>query len=226
MPGAGGPPFGLAGGPSWKPLPVLLTAPFALAGAAAPALWLVVARAGLLLALAGGWRLAARLAGPLAGAVATLALLLLGDVLSLAWRGASEPLMLACTLWAIERHVAGARRAAFALGLAAALIRPEAAPFVALYALWSWRGATVRDRLLLGGGLTLLPLLWLGLPAVDGDPLNAADTAQAAVARTSAATCASRSAAYGSSRSPRSRCGRATGRSVRSRSAPAPGSRC
>src|SRR4051794_16567270 len=36
------------GGPSWKPLPVLLTTPFALFGAAAPALWLVTARAGML----------------------------------------------------------------------------------------------------------------------------------------------------------------------------------
>src|SRR4051794_17022607 len=36
-------------GPSWKPLPVLLTTPFALFGdSAAPALWLVVARAGTL----------------------------------------------------------------------------------------------------------------------------------------------------------------------------------
>ena len=33
-------------GPSWKPLPVLLTTPFALAGPLAPDLWLFVARAG------------------------------------------------------------------------------------------------------------------------------------------------------------------------------------
>src|SRR6188472_1348872 len=34
------------GGPSWKPLPVLLTTPFALFGSLAPDLWLFVARAG------------------------------------------------------------------------------------------------------------------------------------------------------------------------------------
>src|SRR2546421_13071626 len=40
------------GGSSWKPFPVLLTTPFALAGkSVAPALWLVVARAGCLLAM-------------------------------------------------------------------------------------------------------------------------------------------------------------------------------
>ena len=140
MPGAGGEPFGLAGGPSWKPLPVLFTAPFALAGDAAPALWLLVARAGLLLALAGAFALGRRLGGAAAGVVAAVALLLLADVVSLAWRGASEPLLLACVLWAAERHLAGARRPAFALAVAAALIRPEAAPFLALYAAWSWRG--------------------------------------------------------------------------------------
>ncbi|MBA3327150.1 MAG: hypothetical protein H0T43_02465, partial [Solirubrobacterales bacterium] len=41
----------LSAGPSWKPLPVLVTTPLAAAGDAAPALWLVVARAGWLLAI-------------------------------------------------------------------------------------------------------------------------------------------------------------------------------
>ncbi|CAA9488976.1 MAG: hypothetical protein AVDCRST_MAG30-1224, partial [uncultured Solirubrobacteraceae bacterium] len=40
-------------GPSWKPLPVLVTTPLSLAGGAAPEAWLVVARAGALLGLAG-----------------------------------------------------------------------------------------------------------------------------------------------------------------------------
>ena len=58
-------------GPSWKPLPMLFTIPFALAGDdAAPALWLVVARAGGLLALVMAFRLGRRLAGPAAGAIA------------------------------------------------------------------------------------------------------------------------------------------------------------
>jgi hypothetical protein len=188
MPGAGGEPFGLAGGPSWKPLPVLFTAPFSLAGDAAPALWLLVARAGLLLALAGAYRLAARLGGAVAGVTAAVMMLLLDGVLSLAWRGASEPLLLATVLWAGERQLAGARRTAFALGVAAALIRPEAAPFVALYALWLWREGDGHERLLLAGGLALLPLLWIGLPALGGDPLAASTTARNPTTRTSAAS--------------------------------------
>ena len=57
-------------GPSWKPFPVLFTTPLALFGAPGPALWLIVARAGGLLALAGVFTLSSRLAGRWAGAAA------------------------------------------------------------------------------------------------------------------------------------------------------------
>ena len=49
------------GGPSWKPLPVLFTAVFALFGKAQPDLWLVVARAGAVMAVAMVFKLAWRL---------------------------------------------------------------------------------------------------------------------------------------------------------------------
>jgi hypothetical protein len=58
-------------GPSWKPLPVLFTVPFALTGDDwAPELWLVVAQGGGLLALAFTYRLAARLMVHAAGSSA------------------------------------------------------------------------------------------------------------------------------------------------------------
>ena len=58
-------------GPSWKPLPVIFTTPFSLAGDdGAPLLWLVVARAGGILAFAMAFRLGKRLAGPVAGLIA------------------------------------------------------------------------------------------------------------------------------------------------------------
>jgi hypothetical protein len=199
MPGADGPPFGLAGGPSWKPLPVLFTTLFSLAGDAAPALWLLVARTGLLLALAGAFALAARLAAEagersdrampvLAGLTAAVAVLLLADLVSLAWRGASEPLLLACLLWAGERHLAGRRRTAFALGVAAALMRPEIVPFLALYALVLWRAAPPGERIALVGGLALIVLLWIGIPGVAGDPFAASTTARNPSTRTGAAS--------------------------------------
>lgn len=169
--------FAMAGGPSWKPLPVLFTAPFALAGSAAPSLWLLVARTGALLALAGAFALGTRLAGAWAGLVAALGVLLTEEFASLAWRGASEPLLIACVLWAAERHLAGRRGTAFALGVAAALIRPEAWPFLILYALWRWRQVERTERLAMLGGLLLVPLLWVGPPAVAGDPFAASSHA-------------------------------------------------
>ena len=52
------------GGPSWKPLPVMFNVPFSIFGVeAAPYLWLWIARAGALLALAMSFRLARRLVG-------------------------------------------------------------------------------------------------------------------------------------------------------------------
>ena len=46
-------------GPSWKPLPVVVTAPTALLGdAVQQQVWLVVARVGILAAVAVTWRLA------------------------------------------------------------------------------------------------------------------------------------------------------------------------
>src|SRR6187401_3469079 len=51
-------------GPSWKPLPVMITTLLSPAGAAAPALWLFVVRAAWLGALAVGWKLAGRLVAP------------------------------------------------------------------------------------------------------------------------------------------------------------------
>src|SRR3954468_7308416 len=56
-------------GPSWKPLPVLLTTPFALAGPLAPDLWLLVARTGAIAGVVLAFRLTRRLGGGLVGGV-------------------------------------------------------------------------------------------------------------------------------------------------------------
>ena len=172
-------------GPSWKPLPVLFTTPFALFGDdVAPALWLVVARAGGLLAFAMAFRLAARLAGPWAGVIAALALLLAdGFVFNLA-RGTSEGLLVVAVLWGIERHLDGHRTQAFLLGFAAALLRPEVWPFWGLYGLWlvyqAWDGRPPWRTIALVGCLGALTLvLWL-LPEYlgSGDWFRAAERAR------------------------------------------------
>src|SRR5919106_721459 len=52
------------GGPSWKPFPILFTAPFSLLGQdIAPYLWIWLARAGGLLACVMAYRMASRLIG-------------------------------------------------------------------------------------------------------------------------------------------------------------------
>ncbi len=49
------------GGPTWKPLPVIFTTVFALFGGAQPFLWLVIARAGALIACVMAFKLSARI---------------------------------------------------------------------------------------------------------------------------------------------------------------------
>jgi hypothetical protein len=181
-------------GPSWKPLPVFFTTPFSLFGdAAAPQLWLVVARAGGLLAFAMAFRLAARLAGPVAGGIAAVALVLAAEFIRNFDRGNSEGLLVALCLWALERHLDGRRRDAFLLGLGAALLRPEVWPFIAAYGLWlvwqAWRAgdhATPGRRalpraeiLLVGVGGLALALLWFVPEYIgSGDFLRAAARAR------------------------------------------------
>jgi hypothetical protein len=172
-------------GPSWKPGPVLFTTPFALLGDdAAPALWLVVSRAGGLLAFAMAFRLAARLAGPWAGAIAVVSLLLADRFVFNLARATSEGLLVAFVLWGIERHLDGHRRQAFLLGFAASLLRPEVWPFWGMYGLWlvyeAWDRKPPWREIALVGGLGVLTLaLWL-VPEYlgSGDWLRAAERAR------------------------------------------------
>jgi hypothetical protein len=173
-------------GPSWKPLPVLATTPFALLGPAAPALWLVTARAGALLALAGAWTLGRRLGGPFAGAAGAGAMALSTWWLPNAALGNSEGLLAAAVLWAWVAHLEGRRRAALALGVAAALLRPEAWPFLGLYGLWLWRADPSARRVLLAGGVAV-PALWI-VPSLlaGGGALGASDAAKGPASEQSA----------------------------------------
>ena len=147
-------------GPSWKPLPMLFTVPFALAGDdAAPSLWLVVARAGGLLALVMAFRLGRRLAGATAGVLAVVGLLLSEGFVRHAARGFSEGMLVGLVLLAVERHLDGKREQAFVAGLGAALLRPEVWPFWGLNGLWL--AYTHRDTLrLVAAGFAAIPLGW------------------------------------------------------------------
>jgi hypothetical protein len=87
--------------------------------------------------------------------------------------------LVAVVLGAILAELDGRRRLAFACAIAAGLLRPEAWPFVLLYAaVLAWRGG-LRERLMVAVGLVILPLAWL-LPEKwgSGDFWRAASRAQ------------------------------------------------
>ncbi len=173
------------GGPSWKPFPILFTVPFSIFGQdLAPYLWLLVARAGGLFGCVMAYRMAHRLIGggiygAVAGVCAFLALFSSNKYVRDAALGNSEPLLAAIVLWAFERHLDGRRDHALYLGFLAALLRPEAWPFLGLYGLWLWFSSP-RLRLRLVAFAALIPALWF-LPEWWGsdDPFRAGARANA-----------------------------------------------
>jgi hypothetical protein len=175
------------GGPSWKPLPMIFTTVFALFGKAQPDLWLVVARAGAVMTVVMvfrvAWRLTRALPGPrsastgmtrlwtalpplLAGLIAAGSLVNSRGFISDNALGYSEGLATALVLIAVERHLLGARRQAFAIAFFAALDRPELWFLWGPYGLWLfWRDPAARK--LVVGLFVLIPVLWF-LPELWG----------------------------------------------------------
>jgi hypothetical protein len=179
--------FIIGGGSSWKPLPVIFTTIWGLFGSAAPTLWVITARVGGLLGLWGAWKLASRLVGggwrgALAGAVAVAGIILTQDWVYYFLRGTSEVILIACTVWAVDRLLDRRHIQAFLLGAAAGLIRPEAWPFLFVYAVWLvWREPGFRrpgHLLILAAGLVAQPFFWFVPPYITtGHAFSAATQA-------------------------------------------------
>jgi hypothetical protein len=171
------------GGPSWKPLPVLLDIPFVLLGDdVAPSLWLLAARAagalGLLVAFRLAWKLSGGgLPGVAAGLVAALGILTMTGWLRGVALGNSEGLLIALVLCAVDRHLERRRDQAFLLASGAALLRPEIWPFLLLYAVVLW-SADPRSRLRIIAVGIAVPALWF-LPELwgSGNLLRSAERA-------------------------------------------------
>jgi hypothetical protein len=165
------------GGPSFKPLPVLIGAPLSLLGGIAPSAWLAGVRACAVVALVLAYRLGARLGGPVAGAAAAISLALSADLYRTALLGSAEPALIVCALAAVDRHLDGRRGWALALVAVAGLIRPEAWVLLGAYGLYVW----LRDpalRPLVAVAVVFPPALWLGLDwAGSGDALHGSSTA-------------------------------------------------
>jgi hypothetical protein len=178
--------FFVGGGPSWKPLPFLFTAVFGAFGGAAPALWVIVARTGGVAGLIAAWRLASALCaraglarwwGWAAGVVAAVAVVLTIDWSYYFFRGASEPLLIGCALWAVDRGLAGRHRQAYFLLACEGLMRPEAWPFLLAYGVWLWlRGdGSAWTRAFVVLALVAQPVGWFVPPWIStGQPFLAA----------------------------------------------------
>lgn len=167
-------------GPAFKPLPVAVGVVLAALGPAAPWLWVVLARAGGLLAVGLAFRLGHRLAGGslLSGVLAAAAVALCGRYLAYASSGVAEGLLLALALGAAEAWRGGRPRWSLALAVGCGLLRVETWPFLAVAALPAWRRRP-QDRALIAAAAVLVPAAWVVAEVVgSGDPLRSAARAQ------------------------------------------------
>jgi hypothetical protein len=146
-------------GPAFKPLPVAVTALLTPLGSAAPVAWVIVARAGAVLAVWLGFRLGRELAGPVAGVLAAIGVALCGGFLGYAAGGAETGWTIALMLAAIEAWRAGRYRAAIACGVACALLRVEAWPFLLVAGAVLWRRGP-EHRALLAACAIAVPAAW------------------------------------------------------------------
>ncbi len=178
-----------AAGPSWKPLPVLIDAPLSLLGDAAPKAWLLIARTGWICAPLLAGLLAARLSGAETGRWRWVGAAVAAGSVALTWDsftpplrqftgGLSEPLLVALVLGAIWAALDERPGWVLGLGTAAALLRPECWPFLAV---WAYFATRERPRLRAAAiaAAILVPLAWFVPDVVGaGNPLEGGETAR------------------------------------------------
>ena len=161
------------GAPSWKPLAYIFTVPYALFGHYALWLWMFTSVMVSLSAVLFAGRIAYRLtdapperryAGIIAAVFAGLAVLGIRDYTHFILSAQSDTMIVALCLGAIDFHLSGRPRVAFACGVLASLGRPEVWPFLGLYTIWAWRKLPDMRRLIIGG-LLVLPVFWFGITA-------------------------------------------------------------
>ncbi len=183
--------FLIRGGPSWKPLPVVFTSFYGLFGQAAPTLWMITARAGGILGLAGVFRLSLELtdraglprwSGWVAGVVGCLGLIMTAPNIDGNWphnffRGTVEPSMIAAWLWAVDAILRRRHLLAYTLVAAEGLMRPEAWLFLFAYGVWLWF-THPRLRVWVVICLVAQPVAWFLPTALStGHPFTAAQNA-------------------------------------------------
>jgi hypothetical protein len=168
------------GGPTWKPLTVLLATVFAVFGNAQPDLLLIAVRAGAVMAVLMAFRICWRILRPLVAerlgpdagrivllpavfgaAVAAASLINSPAFITDNALGYSEGLMAALVLMALDRHLDGSRRQALVIGFVAALDRPELWLLWGAYALYLWWAEPATRRMVLGLAVLIFALWFL-----------------------------------------------------------------
>ncbi len=160
--------------PSWKPLTFLFTVPFALFGSAALWLWMVTSVAAAFAGAVFAGRVAYRLTGPsegriyapiIAAALAGAGMLGINGYWHFILIFTADAMLVTLCLAAIDLHLCGHHRWAWAMLVLACLGRPEVWPIAGLYLLWAWRAHPEMRGLLLAGVIAI-PVLWFGIPAL------------------------------------------------------------
>jgi hypothetical protein len=148
-----------AEGPAFKPLTVAVCTLLAPLGGAAPEAWVIVARAGTVLAVILGFRLGRELAGVAGGVAAATGVAFAGDLTGYSAAGAEPGWTIALALAGIEAWRARRPRLALACGVGCALLRVEAWPFLLAFGIVLWRQRP-QDRALLVACAAAVPALW------------------------------------------------------------------
>jgi hypothetical protein len=164
----------LGGAPSWKPLPLLLTAPFALFGHYELWLWMFASVATSLSGCVFAARIAYRLVGTddgdkrpaiVAAVFAGAGLLGIENYMHIVLSVQSDPMITTLFLAAWDAYLSGHERLAFVVGCVAGLGRPEVWSTLAPFTVWLWIKRPDTRKLLVGGWLVIL-FGWFGIPTI------------------------------------------------------------
>jgi hypothetical protein len=145
--------------PAFKPLTVAVCTLLAPLGGAAPETWVIVARAGMVVAVVLAFVLGRDLGGWVAGTVAAVGVAFTGDLIGYSAAGAEPGWAIALALAGMLAWRADRPRAALACGVGCALLRVEAWPFLLAFGLVLWRRRP-QDRALLVACAVAIPALW------------------------------------------------------------------
>ncbi len=165
----------LGGAPSWKPLPLLLTAPFALFGHYQLWLWMFSSVAISLSGAVFTARIAYRLTGAsddgdkrpaiIAAVFAGAALLGTETYMHIVLSVQSDPMIVTLFVAAIDAYLSGHPRLAFVVGCVAGLGRPEVWSTLVPFTIWLWIKRPDTRKLLVFGWAVIL-FGWFGIPEI------------------------------------------------------------